>query len=180
MSKLRMTTKLERGDPMSLTLRICALVFSIPFFVVLSVAVAQQPPAASQDGPAPCRNKEGERVVVVGVDDKKATIARGEVLVVKLPARLGTGYSWHVAKDDNTHLKGDGEPKVEDMPDGEAAKAKVGGAQYQVFRFLPSEPGPYTLKMEYRRPFPTDTATPEVKTKTKTYALNVNVCKCRE
>ena len=54
--------------------------------------------------------------------DKKATLAHGEVLLVKLPARLGAGYSWQVVKNDKSHLKSDGEPKVEDIPGNDEKK----------------------------------------------------------
>lgn len=113
-------------------------------------------------------------MVIVHEKDKKATLAHGEVLVVKLPAKLGTGYGWQLAKHSKCHLKRDGEPKVEDIPTEGDEKTRIGGAQYQVFRFRPGEPGLDVLELEYRRPFETDTPP------RKTYKLEVTVRRSRD
>jgi len=147
---------------------------SLPIIFALTSAAGLAPLGQPQDGPPPCRNEKGEQVVVVHDTDKKAVIAKGEFLVVKLPARLGTGFGWQVAKHDEDQLKLEGEPTTEDMPPEEKEKLKVGGYQYQVFRFVPGKPGSAVLKLEYRRPFDTESDP------LKTYKLLVDVRKLRE
>jgi predicted secreted protein len=160
---------------MRTTLRIFVLALGCSAFVAASFAGAQPPASELRNGPVPCRNKEGEQVVVVHEKDRKATVAHGEVLIVKLPAKLGTGYGWQVAKNEKSRLKIDGEPKVEDIPAEDQKNVKLSGTQYQVFRFLPGEAGQDELVMEYRRPFDAAEKPPK-----RDFKLDVTVCKCRD
>ena len=43
--------------------------------------------------------------MIITNKDRTVTMAAGDVLLVKLPARLGTGYSWRVAKIDECLLR---------------------------------------------------------------------------
>lgn len=147
---------------------------AIPCLLMMGFGMILKPPSSkSQDCPLPTRNEKGEMVVVVGEKDQKVTLVRGEILVVKLPARLGTGYGWQVGKNNKSHLEIDGEPKTEEIPKDESQKLKLGGAQYQVFRFLPRATGKVELELNYRRPFA------EGSPPRKTYKLEVTVSDSR-
>src|SRR5262245_44264893 len=91
-----------------------------------------------------------EHTVIITDKDRTVTMAEGDVLLVKLPARLGTGYSWRVAKIDKCQLRRDREPWVEDD------KSQPGGKQVQVFRFVPKDLGTSMLELHYVRPFEKD------------------------
>jgi predicted secreted protein len=140
---------------------------------ILSLAVIPKPIARAQAGPRPSRNEKGESVVVLLEKHKKATVSLGEILVVKLAAKLGTGYSWHVVSDGHPQLKIDGKPRTEEIPDDERQGKEPGAAQYQVFRFKPVAPGKHVLRMEYRRSFEPDAPA------RKTYSPEITVRRTR-
>lgn len=77
-------------------------------------------------------------------------IARGGILTVKLEANPGTGYAWHVVRNDPRLLKPIGEsvfePKLVDP-----RKKIVGAPEDQVFGFRAQGKGSNTLSLEYRR-----------------------------
>lgn len=75
-------------------------------------------------------------------------LAPGDVLVVRLEARLGTGYGWSVAKCDSQQLRSHGDPEQETPPRGEP-NAK----EYQVFRFSALAAGKAPLELHYARPW---------------------------
>jgi predicted secreted protein len=77
-------------------------------------------------------------------------IALGGILTVKLEAIPGTGYAWHVVRNDPSLLKPMGEsvfePKLVDP-----RKKIVGAPEDQVFRFRAQGKGSDILSLEYRR-----------------------------
>jgi predicted secreted protein len=151
--------------------RIHQLASLFPFVLTLFFGTIPLAQAGSQDGPTRCRNEKGEMEVIVREKDKKVMVEKGEILVVKLPARLGTGYGWQVVKNDKSLLKLDGEPLTEDIPSEDREKHNVGGTEYQVFRFLSKDSGEEELKMEYRRSFE------EGSKPRKTYKVDVKINK---
>lgn len=55
--------------------------------------------------------KSQDTVVVTDTHSgKRISIARGNVLVVRLESQPGTGYGWQVVRSDSTRLKSLGEP----------------------------------------------------------------------
>jgi len=74
----------------------------------------------------------------------------GDVFEVRLKAQLGTGYGWKVVSD-NRELKQLGDP--EQTPSDEV---KVGGFNYQIFRFRAVRRGKSVLKMDYVQPWEKD------------------------
>lgn len=77
-------------------------------------------------------------------------IALGGILTVKLEAIPGTGYAWHIVRNDPSLLKPMGEsvfePKLEDT-----GKKIVGAPEDQVFRFRAQSKGSNLLSLEYVR-----------------------------
>jgi len=77
-------------------------------------------------------------------------IALGGILTVKLEVIPGTGYAWHVIRNDPGLLKPMGEsffePKLVDP-----RKKIVGAPEDQVFGFRAQGKGNNTLSLEYRR-----------------------------
>ena len=77
-------------------------------------------------------------------------IALGAILKVKLAAIPGTGYAWHVVRNDPSLLKPMGEsifePKLEDT-----GKKIVGAPEDQIFRFRAQSKGSNILSLEYVR-----------------------------
>ncbi len=75
-------------------------------------------------------------------------IAVNKTLCVKLPAQMGTGYSWHVKNAGNA-LKQKGAPETESIP----GKRMPGGAEYQIFRFTAQSKGSADVEIHYLRPW---------------------------
>jgi len=72
---------------------------------------------------------------------------RGEVLTLRLESSPGTGYSWHIAKNDGNLMEPMGEPTFE-TPE---RKLIVGGIEYMVFRFKALASGTNVLELHYKR-----------------------------
>lgn len=70
-------------------------------------------------------------------------IKSGEVLEVRLPAQLGTGFGWKVVSA-GTNLALKGEP--EQVPGG---SGKPGGPELQSFKFKAGEKGESELTLQY-------------------------------
>ena len=109
-----------------------------------------------------------EKTIRVTIQQNGTTIAieKGDLLEVRLPATLGTGYSWHVIQAGgpllSLHEKSEGKKR-----DGEAPKA--GGAEDQVFQFDAKSKGTAKLELQYARSW--EKQTPPA----KTFSLTVTV-----
>src|SRR5262245_59040808 len=93
-------------------------------------------------------NEKTPQVVTEADADREVSLATGEPLSVRLAAQLGTGYGWQIARSDAALLKSLGPPDTEPPKGGQ-----LGGAQYQVFRFVALSPGLATLEFRYVRPW---------------------------
>jgi inhibitor of cysteine peptidase len=94
----------------------------------------------------------------------KISLAKGEILIVKLDAQPGTGYSWRVAKNDPGHLN-----LVGDSEFVSAGHGIPGAVQPQIFRFKAQASGPSVIELHYARPWEKN-AQPS-----RTYRLEVQV-----
>lgn len=92
--------------------------------------------------------------VVIGepADGKTIAVARGKVLVVRLPAIPGTGYAWTPSVDAPGVLEQLGPSTYERAPEGEG-EPRVGQQELQVFRFRAGAPGAARLELAYARPW---------------------------
>jgi predicted secreted protein len=95
---------------------------------------------------------QGSNITLTSVDNNKTVVvpAKG-TLTIKLPAQLGTGYSWEVSDIDKDRLSMAGKPIIETI-----AKDGVGREDLQVFTFTPSKEGTAVLKLRYARPWEKD------------------------
>lgn len=73
------------------------------------------------------------------------TVARGSPIELRLPAQLGTGYSWR--RTDTTAIASMGEPVTE------TASRQPGAAETQLFRLRAGTAGTHTLRFVYEQPF---------------------------
>jgi inhibitor of cysteine peptidase len=126
---------------------------------------------ASLKGGALCENHamaDDEKTITLTVKEKKTELklAKGDVFELKMEMRAGTGYRWHIAKNDETLLKLKGKPTVERLD-----KAKPGAAELQVFRFQAEAGGTCDLELHYVRPFDKD------KPPEKTYKITLQIAK---
>ena len=91
----------------------------------------------------------------------KASLSVGQSFVIKLPARMGTGYSWKVAAIP-AGVKAAGDAM-------EGAAAAPGGTEAQVFKFVAEKSGGGAISILYRRPWEKDTPPADA------FTLNVSV-----
>ena len=121
------------------------------------------PVAVRDSAPAQRRSRAAATVVLTETDSgREVEVRRGDVLVVRLNAQLGTGYGWRVARNNARRLRPLGE-SLESSGGGD----KVGGAETQVFRFKAVRRGAATLTLHYKRPWE--------KAESKTFSVEVRV-----
>jgi predicted secreted protein len=89
----------------------------------------------------------------------------GDILTLKLECTPGTGYSWHIAKNDGNVMELQGEP-VYETPE---RKLVVGGVEYVTFRFKALKSGTNVLKLNYKRGWEKE------KEPLKTFVIDVTV-----
>lgn len=70
----------------------------------------------------------------------------GDVLALKLESIPGTGFSWHMSKNDARVMKPLDEPEYE--PQGKKA---MGSVAYQIFRLKALAEGTNILELQYKR-----------------------------
>jgi predicted secreted protein len=91
----------------------------------------------------------GGPVIVTAADQGHTVrIDRGGLLVVKLEAQLGTGFVWHIVRNDAHVLVPLGEPEIERQGEG-----KPGAVEVQVFRFRGEAAGTSALELAYAQPW---------------------------
>lgn len=101
------------------------------------------PPAAVR----PATAAPAETIVVGEEDDgREVSLRRGDTLVVRLEARLGTGYGWRVVRADARRLR----PLGDSIEPGRAGE---GEAEFQVFRFKARTRGAAAVVLHYKRPW---------------------------
>jgi len=92
------------------------------------------------------------------------TMQKGNILIVKLLANPGTGYSWQIIKNDSDKLKPLGDSVLEPL-ETEAP----GASENQVFRFLAQNPGSTFIELHYLRSWERNTPPAE------TYQIQVQI-----
>lgn len=105
------------------------------------------------------------KVVTEKDNATKITIARGTVLVVKLPVNAGTAFAWPVSKNNEKVLEPLGKPTTETPQGG----TKPGSPTLIVTKFEAIAKGSSELKMLFKRPFEAE------KDARKTFSLSVTV-----
>jgi inhibitor of cysteine peptidase len=98
-------------------------------------------------------NPDEKTVTITDKDkDAKVELAKGDKLVVKLPANPSTGFTWVVASPENDNLKVTGKPVYEKDKD----KKGIGAGGTQIFTFEAGKAGEVEMEMHYKRPFEKD------------------------
>jgi inhibitor of cysteine peptidase len=110
---------------------------------------------------------QGEKTVTITDKDKdaKVELAKGDKLLVKLPANPTTGFTWMIAKEEDK-LKSAGKP---DYEPADKDKKVVGGGGTQTFTFTAQAAGEVEMELQYKRPFEKD------KEPAKTYKFKVTI-----
>ncbi|HET7694113.1 MAG TPA: protease inhibitor I42 family protein [Vicinamibacterales bacterium] len=113
----------------------------------------------------PLRQDTGREMVLTEEHNgKEISISVTSTLILKLPAQLGTGYSWQVVDPPPAVLSPGDKPRVE-TTDTKGA----GRQERQVFTFTPVKSGSAVLRLHYVRPWEKE-AKPQ-----KTYSVRVTV-----
>jgi len=86
-------------------------------------------------------------VLTESENGKTVQLPLGGQLVVRLPAQLGTGFSWAVVS-----RKGDA-LRVTEQRTESAGQLRPGGSEEQVFVFAPQASGSEDVELAYRRPW---------------------------
>lgn len=81
----------------------------------------------------------------------QVTLAVGEILTVTLASNPSTGYAWEIAALDQTVLK-----NTDNTYQSDCLLPVPGCGGREVWTFEGVAPGTTTLRMEYRRPWETD------------------------
>ena len=100
----------------------------------------------SQAEPLPMPSAAQCATVTETDDNGRVQIELGGVLSVRLKAIPGTGYAWHIVRNDPRFLKPLGEPAYE-QTDGKLP----GGVEFQIFRFRGLARGTNVLELHYVR-----------------------------
>lgn len=116
--------------------------------ILASLALAT---LACRSTPAPSSPSSADDVVIgEPADGKTVAVARGKVLVVRLPAIPGTGYTWTPSVDAPGVLEQLGPSTYERVAEGDA-EGRVGQPELQVFWFRANAPGAARLELAYAR-----------------------------
>ncbi len=109
-----------------------------------------------------------EKTVTITDKDKepKVELAKGDKLLVKLPANPTTGFTWLVAKGESDTLRSKEKPVYEAA---NKDKKVIGGGGTQTFTFEAGQIGEVEIVLNYQRPFEKD------KEPAKTYKFKVVV-----
>jgi predicted secreted protein len=77
-------------------------------------------------------------------------LSKAQALVVRLPAQLGTGFSWAVTNIEGAPMR------LSDSQIEHNDPGLPGGPETQVFHFKPTGSGEGTIDFGYRQPWVTD------------------------
>ena len=138
------------------------MAFTKRVFLILSLLTTL---SVFQVSAAPSQPMSNSEVNVNNTNNhSQITIQKDTILIVKLLANPGTGYSWQIIKNDSDKLKPLGYPVLEPF------KTEAPGAsENQVFRFLAQNPGSTGLELHYVRSWERNTPPAE------TYQIEVQI-----
>jgi predicted secreted protein len=107
--------------------------------------------------------------VTVSVTDQhngtRVTVPRGGTLELRLPTVPGTGFGWHIVRDDPGHLR-----LIESKNIQERGSSAPGATETYLLRFEAIARGEAVLELKYSRPWEREVAA------LKTYRLTIDVC----
>jgi inhibitor of cysteine peptidase len=109
--------------------------------LLLSMACAPPPPVSNQNANA--------AIVATSADrNGRFTVAKGQILTVRLPVVLGMGYNWFLASYDRDRLEVVGEPTIESP-----ANSEPGLSENYVLELRARNSGTSRVELHYQRPW---------------------------
>jgi predicted secreted protein len=112
----------------------------LPFLLLILLGHRPDSQAEPMPGAAQC-------TTVTDADDGgRILIKLRDMLAVRLKAIPGTGYAWHLVRNDPKFLKPLGEPVYE-----QSESRLLGGVEFQIFRFCALARGTNVLELHYDR-----------------------------
>jgi len=90
-----------------------------------------------------------EHTISEADNGREIKVTRGDIIEVRLPAQLGTGYGWRVTSAASRRFELiDGRPKIES-----SSNVAPGASETEVFRFVARKAGRARLELRYSRPW---------------------------
>jgi predicted secreted protein len=84
---------------------------------------------------------------------REITLKVGNILLIELPGKSGTGYSWLVEETCAPYLKLLGQTTRQLQEGRVGGPVRLGGPVMQVWRFKAARPGACEIKIAYYRPW---------------------------
>lgn len=97
--------------------------------------------------PSPLLAADATITVTKEQDGREIVLKVGNILLIELPGKAGTGYSWFAEATGAPFLK------LLDQTTRQLKEGRLGGPVLQVWRFKAAQPGTTGIKMAYYRPW---------------------------
>jgi len=97
--------------------------------------------------PSPLLAAEATITVTKEQSGREIALKVGDILLIELPAKGGTGYSWAAAETFPPYLK------LLDQTTRQLTEGRVGGPVMQVWRFKAGRPGAGEINLAFFRPW---------------------------
>ena len=97
--------------------------------------------------PSPLLAADATITVTKEQGGREIALKVGDVLLIELPGKSGTGYSWFAEAAGTPYLK------LMDQTTRQLNEGRPGGPVMQVWRFKAAQPGACEIKMAYYRPW---------------------------
>ena len=97
--------------------------------------------------PSPLRAADATITVTKEQAGREIALKVGDILLIDLPGKAGTGYSWSVEETFAPYLK------ILDHTTRQLKEGRPGGPVMQVWRFKAAQPGTCEIKMALYRPW---------------------------
>ena len=107
-------------------------------WLLLTCLMLSPSPLLAADATITVTKEQGGREIALKV---------GNILLIELPGKGGTGYSWLVEETFAPYLK------LMDQTTRQLKEGRPGGPVMQVWRFKAEQPGACEIKMAYYRPW---------------------------
>ena len=107
-------------------------------WLLLTCLMLSQSPLLAADATITVTKEQGGREIAIKV---------GNILLIELPGKAGTGYSWVVEETGAPYLK------LMSEATQKVGETRPGSPVMQVWRFKAAQPGACEIKMAYYRPW---------------------------
>ncbi|MBM7866225.1 hypothetical protein GTO89_08020 [Heliobacterium gestii] len=97
------------------------------------------------------------KIINENYDGKQVTIKQGEILEVQLNSNASTGYSWNYGIEPDSNVLSEVEHRYTSLTNPAQTKPLIGAGGQECWRFIPSKSGVTKLKLNYIRPWESET-----------------------